>query len=102
MPRKLRIQYPGAMYHVVSRGDQRENKTTMMKRGMFWGVGGLIISASLLALFVMGVPNGPPSYWSFYRHRSQKYYAQFAKACDELIAKVAVGHNNEYLLAGVA
>jgi putative transposase len=24
MPRKLRIQYPGAMYHVMSRGDQRE------------------------------------------------------------------------------
>ena len=25
MPRKLRIQYPGAMYHVLNRGDQREN-----------------------------------------------------------------------------
>ena len=25
MPRKLRIQYPGAIYHVMSRGDQREN-----------------------------------------------------------------------------
>ncbi len=25
MPRKLRIQYPGAMYHVMSRGDRREN-----------------------------------------------------------------------------
>ena len=24
MPRKLRIQYPGAMYHVMNRGDQRE------------------------------------------------------------------------------
>lgn len=24
MPRKLRIQYPGAVYHVMSRGDQRE------------------------------------------------------------------------------
>jgi len=24
MPRKLRIQYPGAMYHVMSRGDRRE------------------------------------------------------------------------------
>ena len=24
MPRKLRIQYPGAIYHVMSRGDQRE------------------------------------------------------------------------------
>ena len=24
MPRKLRLQYPGAMYHVVSRGDRRE------------------------------------------------------------------------------
>ena len=23
MPRKLRIQYPGAIYHVMSRGDQR-------------------------------------------------------------------------------
>jgi hypothetical protein len=38
MPRKLRIQYPGAMYHVMNRGDQRENvfgptsRTCCMKR----------------------------------------------------------------------
>jgi putative transposase len=25
LPRKLRIQYPGAIYHVMSRGDRREN-----------------------------------------------------------------------------
>ena len=25
MPRKLRIQYPGAMYHVMSRGNRRED-----------------------------------------------------------------------------
>ncbi len=25
MPRKLRIQYPGAMYHVMSQGDRRED-----------------------------------------------------------------------------
>ena len=25
MPRKLRVQYPGAMYHVMSRGDRRED-----------------------------------------------------------------------------
>ena len=25
MPRKLRIQYSGAIYHVMSRGDQRED-----------------------------------------------------------------------------
>lgn len=25
MPRKLRLQYPGALYHVMNRGDQREN-----------------------------------------------------------------------------
>ena len=25
MPRKLRLEYPGAMYHVMSRGDQRED-----------------------------------------------------------------------------
>src|SRR6516165_3219666 len=25
MPRKLRIEYPGAMYHVMSRGDRRED-----------------------------------------------------------------------------
>ena len=24
MPRKLRIQYPGAIYHVLSRGDRRD------------------------------------------------------------------------------
>ena len=24
MPRKLRIQYPGAIYHLMNRGDQRE------------------------------------------------------------------------------
>jgi hypothetical protein len=25
MSRKLRLEYPGAMYHVMSRGDQRED-----------------------------------------------------------------------------
>ena len=25
MPRKLRIQYPGPIYHLMNRGDQREN-----------------------------------------------------------------------------
>ena len=25
MPRKVRIQYPGAIYHIMSRGDRREN-----------------------------------------------------------------------------
>jgi REP element-mobilizing transposase RayT len=25
MPRQLRIQYPGAMYHVMSRGNRRED-----------------------------------------------------------------------------
>ena len=25
MPRKLRVQYPGGMYHVMSRGDQRDD-----------------------------------------------------------------------------
>jgi len=25
MPRQLRVEYPGAMYHVMSRGDQRED-----------------------------------------------------------------------------
>ncbi len=25
MPRKLRVQYPGAIYHVLSRGDRRED-----------------------------------------------------------------------------
>ncbi len=25
MPRKLRVQYPGAIYHVMSRGDRRED-----------------------------------------------------------------------------
>ena len=25
MSRKLRVQYPGAMYHVMSRGDRRED-----------------------------------------------------------------------------
>ena len=25
MPRKPRIEYPGAMYHVLNRGDQRED-----------------------------------------------------------------------------
>ena len=24
MPRKLRVEYPGAMYHVMGRGDRRE------------------------------------------------------------------------------
>jgi REP element-mobilizing transposase RayT len=25
MPRKMRVEYPGAMYHVMSRGDQRDD-----------------------------------------------------------------------------
>ena len=25
MPRKLRVQYPGAIYHLMSRGDRRED-----------------------------------------------------------------------------
>ncbi len=25
MPRQVRIQYPGAVYHVMSRGDRRED-----------------------------------------------------------------------------
>lgn len=25
MPRELRIEYPGAIYHVLNRGDQRED-----------------------------------------------------------------------------
>src|SRR5512140_2269007 len=25
MPRKLRVQFPGAMYHIMSRGDQRDD-----------------------------------------------------------------------------
>jgi REP element-mobilizing transposase RayT len=25
MPRQLRIQYPGAMYHVMSRGNRRQD-----------------------------------------------------------------------------
>src|SRR6267154_1110628 len=25
MPRKLRVQYPGAIYHLMNRGDRREN-----------------------------------------------------------------------------
>ena len=24
MPRKIRVEYPGAIYHVMSRGDRRE------------------------------------------------------------------------------
>ena len=25
MPRKLRVEYPGAIYHLMSRGDRRED-----------------------------------------------------------------------------
>ena len=25
MPRKIRVEYPGAIYHVMSRGDRRED-----------------------------------------------------------------------------
>jgi len=25
MPRRLRIEYPGAIYHVINRGDRRED-----------------------------------------------------------------------------
>jgi hypothetical protein len=29
MPRKLRVEYAGAMYHVMSRGDQRDDISSM-------------------------------------------------------------------------
>ncbi|SPE54350.1 hypothetical protein SBV1_1850005 [Verrucomicrobia bacterium] len=31
MPRKLRVEYPGAIYHVMSRDDGRENKSDPAK-----------------------------------------------------------------------
>ena len=31
MPRALRIQYPGAIYHVMNRGDRREPKGEVRK-----------------------------------------------------------------------
>ena len=37
MPRKLRVQYPGAMYHVMSRGDQRED--SLFVTGREWCLG---------------------------------------------------------------
>ncbi len=41
MPRKLRLEYPGAMYHVMSRGDQlgdsflKELATSSMAHGAY-------------------------------------------------------------------
>ena len=34
MPRALRIQYPGAIYHVMNRGDRREPKGDVRKIAM--------------------------------------------------------------------
>ena len=33
MSRKLRIEYPGAMYHVMNRGDQREVAQEVLGQG---------------------------------------------------------------------
>jgi hypothetical protein len=34
MPRKLRIQYPGAIYHVMNRGDRREDIFVEQRKGV--------------------------------------------------------------------
>jgi len=31
MARKLRVEYPGAIYHVINRGDRREAVTGQLK-----------------------------------------------------------------------
>jgi hypothetical protein len=36
MPRKLRVELPGAMYHVMSRGDRRED--IFIEKGVKKGV----------------------------------------------------------------
>jgi hypothetical protein len=36
MPRKLRIQYPGAIYHVMDRGDRQED---IFLQGFVWALG---------------------------------------------------------------
>jgi hypothetical protein len=58
---------------------------------------GLLYSSCILSACK---PNGPPSYLSFSRHRSQTYYAGFADACDQLIAKIGVQGTNEVRVSG--
>lgn len=42
--------------------------------------------------------SGRPSFVAFTFHRTQKYYSQFADACDELIAKVGTGLTTNYMM----
>src|SRR5438094_659929 len=52
------------------------------------------------AVLYATLTEGPPSYWSFSRHRSARYYAQFADACDRLIAQTVQGTTNVVRLQG--
>jgi hypothetical protein len=72
----------------------------MRKNALVWTVVIIIGGGLLWALLFMDMPNSPPSYWSFSRHRSQKYYSRFADACDELLSRVKFGTTNEIRLAG--
>ena len=45
MPRKIRVEYPGAIYHVMSRGDRREDILLDWRR-----TGALGLERSLLGL----------------------------------------------------
>ena len=60
MPRKLRIEYPGAVYHVTNRGDRREDLAAEfkpMERG--WCLGGENFRDELLAAGAERVGRNP-------------------------------------------
>ncbi len=48
MSRKLRIEYPGAMYHVMSRGDRREQDQEFKPVPRGWCVGSKQFRAAML------------------------------------------------------
>jgi hypothetical protein len=61
VPRKLRIEYPGAMYHVLNRGDQRvydsERRETELAKAQ------RIISQEIVWLFFLNSAFCPWFYW---------------------------------------
>jgi hypothetical protein len=72
----------------------------MRKNALVWTVVVIIGGGLSWALLFMDMPNSPPSYLSFSRHRNQKYYSRFADACDELLSRVKFGTTNEIRLTG--
>ena len=61
------------------------------------------VVAALAVCITLGLQrhkNGPPTFWSFTRHRSGGYYGLIAKSCDQVLGALAAHLTNEIVLDG--